>query len=263
MVEQEIDADIVNDPSTCKSKTAIVIGGSGGIGAAVCEALSNEGFQIAVHYHNNKRKADGIVDKIIATGNKAIACHCDITEVKAVQEMVAQVMRKLDTITVLVNCATSKIAPIKFTDLSWEDFDNHFNNQIKGNFNLLQTIVPIMEKNKYGKIIHLDTQYVDAPESHLLPYISAKSALRGFTKSLAYDLAPKGIRVNSVSPGMTETEQIADVPERIRLITAAKTPLKRLATPKDVANVVCFLASDKSDYLSGETIRVNGGQVMI
>jgi len=82
-------------------------------------------------------------------------------------------------------------------------------------------------------------------------------------KSLALDLSPKGIRVNSVSPGMTETEQIADIPERIRLLMAAKAPLRRLATPSDVANAISFLASQKSDYLSGETIRVNGGQIMI
>ena len=85
----------------------------------------------------------------------------------------------------------------------------------------------------------------------------------GYSKSLAYDLAPKGIRVNMVSPGMTDTEQIADVPERVRLVTAANTPLRRLATPEDIAKAVVFLASEQSDFLCGETIRVNGGQVMI
>ena len=120
-----------------------------------------------------------------------------------------------------------------------------------------------MEQAHYGKIVHMDTQYVDSPESNLLPYIAAKGALRGFSKSLAYDLAPKGIRVNMVSPGMTDTEQISDVPERVRLVTAAKTPLRRLATPEDVAKAVVFLCTDQSDFLCGENIRVNGGQIMI
>lgn len=263
VVEQEISADAAGLVVNEIGRTVLVIGGSGGIGAAVCELLAVEGFKVAVHYHSNKTKADQVVSHITANGHTAIACQCDITDMATVEEMVRQVVRKLGDITVVVNCSTTKIAPIKFSDLSWDDFVGHFDNQIKGNFNLLKAVVPIMEKNKYGKIISIDTQYVDAPESNLLPYISAKSALRGFTKSVAYDLAPRGIRVNSVSPGMTETEQISDVPERVRLVVSAKTPLRRLATPKDVANVVSFLASDKSDYLSGETIRVNGGQIMI
>ena len=85
----------------------------------------------------------------------------------------------------------------------------------------------------------------------------------GFSRALAFDLAPKGIRVNSVAPGMTDTDQIADVPERVRLVTAVKAPLGRLAMPEDVAKAIVFLASDQSDYLCGETIRVNGGQVML
>jgi 3-oxoacyl-[acyl-carrier protein] reductase len=120
-----------------------------------------------------------------------------------------------------------------------------------------------MEMACYGKIINIITQYVDAPEPNLLPYISSKGALMAFSKSLAIELAPKGIRVNMVSPGMTQTDQIADVPERVRLVTAANTPLRRLATPSDIANAVVFLASKQSDFLCGETIRVNGGQITI
>jgi 3-oxoacyl-[acyl-carrier protein] reductase len=261
VIEQQVNTD--EEVVTHNKKVALVIGGSGGIGAAVCEVLATDGFEVIVHYFNNKTTAQKIVDKILQKGQKASACQCDIADEHAVNEMALQILRKHGAITALVNCSTTRIAPVKFAELAWSDFEAHFNNQIKGSFNLVKAIVPEMEKKRYGKIIHIDTQYVDAPESHLMPYISAKSALRGFTKSLAYDLAPKGIRVNSVSPGMTDTEQISDIPERMRLVLTAKTPLRRLATPMDVANAVSFLASDKSDYLSGETIRVNGGQVML
>ena len=120
-----------------------------------------------------------------------------------------------------------------------------------------------MEKNGYGKIINMTTQAVEKPNAQWLHYITAKSALQGLSKGLAVELAPKGIRVNLVSPGMTDTALIAGVPEKVRLLTEAQTPLGRIAQPEDIAGAVSFLASEKADFLTGETIRVNGGQVML
>lgn len=259
--QKEISSIEPEKPSL--NKVALVVGGSGGIGSAVCCALAISGFDIAIHYHTNTVKANKLAKKIEEKGRKVFICNCNITDKVAVCEMVNNVVRHLGSPIVLVNCSTAKIAAIKFTDLIWDDFEMHLNNQILGNFNLVQSVIPYMEEQRYGKIINIDTQFVDAPEANLLPYITAKNALRGFSKSLAYDLAPKGICVNSVSPGMTDTDLISDVPERIRLVTAAKTPLRRLATPEDISKVVVFLSSDQSDFLCGETIRVNGGQVMI
>lgn len=250
-------------PNQALKKVALVIGGSGGIGSSVCLALAAEGFDVAVHYFQNKETAEDLGSKIGELGQKFFVCSCDIGDESSVVEMVENVIRKLGGIIVLVNCSTMKIAPIKFSDLNWTYFEGHRNNQIRGTLNLIKAVVPYMEKQAYGKIINLDTQYVDAPESNLIPYITAKGALRAFCKALALDLAPKGIRINSVSPGMTNTDQIADVPERIRMMAAAKTPLRRLATPEDVANSIVFLASERADFLCGETIRVNGGVVMI
>lgn len=129
--------------------------------------------------------------------------------------------------------------------------------------NILKCVVPIMESNKYGKIINITTQAIEKPNSEWLHYVTAKSALHGFTKALAFELAPKGIRVNMVSPGITDTELIANIPEKARILTAAQTPLRRIATPEDIASAISFLASNKSDFLTGETIRVNGGQIML
>ena len=258
--ESELIVELAKKPSP---KIALVVGGSGGIGSAASQALSASGFDVAIHYFKNAASARTLEQKIIADGGKACIFGCDITDQLAVSEMVDGVVRRLGPISVLVNCTTTKIAAIKFSELVWHDFELHLNNQILGAFNLIRAVVPYMEQAHYGKIVHMDTQYVDSPESNLLPYIAAKGALRGFSKSLAYDLAPKGIRVNMVSPGMTDTEQISDVPERVRLVTAAKTPLRRLATPEDVAKAVVFLCTDQSDFLCGENIRVNGGQIMI
>ena len=262
VVEQEPES-IAEQRNQRLNKVALVIGGSGGIGSASCLALAAAGFDVAVHYFKNADSARALAGKIEEGGRKACTIGCDVTHQSAVSEMVDSVVRRLGSVSVLVNCSTPKIATIKFSELIWRDFELHLNNQVQGAFNLARAVVPYMEEDHYGKIINIDTQYVDAPEANLLPYITAKGALRGFSRSLAYDLAPKGIRVNTVSPGMTDTNQISDVPERVRLMTAAKTPLRRLASPEDVAKAVVFLASEQSDFLCGETIRVNGGQVML
>ena len=261
VVEQEVA--VQQSIKELRKPIALVIGGSGGIGSAACLALADGGFDVAIHCFKNIKTAENLAEKIATKGRKCMVWACDIADKEAVTEMIESVVRKLGLVTALVNCSTVKIAPIKFNDLLWNDFDLHIANQVLGTFNLVRAVVPHMEKLAYGKIINLDTQYVDSPELNLLPYITAKGALRGFYKALALDLASKGIRVNAVSPGMTNTDQIADIPERIRMTAAAKTPLKRLATPEDIANVIVFLASEQSDFLCGETIRVNGGQLMI
>ncbi|MCX6222365.1 MAG: SDR family oxidoreductase [Bacteroidia bacterium] len=246
-----------------RKKVALVIGGSGGIGSAVCLSLANEGFDVAVHYFKNINSALSVSEKIIGFDRNAKIFCADIQNPAAVNDMVESVIRHYGPISVLVNCSTARISAIKFSDLHWNDFQEHLENQIKGTFNLVRSILPYMEKEKYGKIITLNSQALDSPSTDWLPYITAKGALLGFTRALAFDLAPKGIRVNSVSPGMTDTDQISEIPERIRLVTAARTPLRRLAQPEDIAKAITFLASEQSDFLCGETIRVNGGQVMI
>lgn len=246
-----------------KRKVALIIGGTGGIGRATCLQLAKDGFNVAIHYHRNKESAEKVKDQIIALGVKAIIVNADITDFAQVKEMITTIIRKLNTITVVTNCSTLNVPSIKFKDLTWNIIQEHFDLNIKGAFNILKCVVPIMEENKYGKLINITTQAIEKPTSEWLHYITAKSALNGFTKALAAELAPKGIRINLVSPGMTDTELIANVPEKVRLLTAIQTPLRRIAMPEDIAGAISFLASDKSDFLTGETIRVNGGQVMI
>ena len=127
----------------------------------------------------------------------------------------------------------------------------------------MKEIAPLMEASKYGKVVFLTTQATEQFNSEWLHYVTAKSALNGYTKALAFELAPLGIRVNLVSPGMTDTELVADIPEKAKLLTAARTPLKRLASPVDIANAISYLLSEESDFITGETVRVNGGQVML
>jgi len=245
-------------------KMALVIGGTGGIGKATCLQLADDGFDLAIHCNSNVESAKKIKEEIIKLGRTAITLKADITNESDVHEMMQQISRKYGTISTIVNCATIKLPAIKFSSLVWDDIQSHIDINIKGLFNLIKHVIPIMEREKYGNIINVTTQAIESmPPTESIPYVTAKSALNGFSKALAVELAPKGIRVNMISPGMTNTELISDFPEKVKLLTSARTPLRRIAEAEDIANAISFLASEKSDYITGETIRVNGGQIML
>jgi len=246
-----------------QKKTALIVGGTGGIGSAVCAQLAEDGFDLAIHYFKNKAKAAKLKKQLGKFGKKVVIVSGDIASATDVKEMKEKSLRAIGNIAVIVNCSTIPIAAIKFADLEWEDMQAHYDANIKGSFNLLRTFVSDWENEHFGKFIALTTLATEKPNAQWLPYITSKTALNGFIKALAFELAPKGIRINLVSPGMVDTPLIADVPEKVRLLSAAQTPLRALATAEDVAGAISFLASDKSNYLTGETIRVNGGQFML
>lgn len=257
---QETPAPEQSDPAP---RTALVIGGSGGIGQAACARLAQDGFNVIIHYHSNKNAAEATRQAIADTQGQAITLKADVTNAADIQELVRAGERAFGKIDVLVNAAAAVIPSIKFQDLSWEDYARQVDMNIKSVFLLIKALAPGMIDRKYGKVINIGSMAFDKPNIDWSPYITAKGALAGLTKSLAIDLAPKGIRINMVTPGMVHTELTADIPEKIKLLTAAQTPLRRLALARDVADAISFLASDRSDFITGETIRVNGGQVMI
>lgn len=259
---EQIKEKVTDQTVDQKEKVALVVGGTGGIGRATCFQLAKDGFKIIIHYHNNLQAAKDIKNQIIANKGNASIIQADITKINEVSSMVTDVLFKFKTITVLANCSTSHLPTIGFKDLEWNDIQRQLDINILGTFNLLKFIIPVMESNKYGKIILISTLYTEKPPVSLTHYVTAKSALVGFSKSLAMELGPKGIRINMVSPGMTDTDLITNVPDKVKLLNAAQTPLRRIANPEDVANAISFLSSQSSDYLTGETIRLNGGQVM-
>lgn len=263
VIEQEPEPILEPEKKDSQPLTAMVIGGTGGIGKAVCLQLAQDGFNVIIHYNRNGDIAENIKTEIEAHRGNAIILQADIYQEYDIKEMVSKSIRAFGKIDVLVNCAATVIPNIKFQDLVWEDYQKQIELNIKSTFTLIKEIVPLMLDNQYGKIINVGSLAVDKPNADWSHYITAKAALVGFTKSLAFELAPKGIRINMVTPGMLSTELTADIPEKIKLLTAAQTPLRRLAIAKDVANTISFLASDKSDFLTGENIRLNGGQVMI
>lgn len=263
IIEQLDDnSSLKDDNSKDRIKTALVIGATGGIGEATCMKLAEDGFNIVVHYNKNEEKARCISEQVLKLEKKSITVCANIGEINDVEDMFYRIFRKFNTLDIIVNCSTPSFSNIKFKDLEWENFQKQLNVNIKGTFNIVKLALPKMIENMYGKVINITTEYVDNPKTELAHYITSKSALEGFTKSLAIEFASKGIRFNLVSPGMTNTDLIADVPEKTKMVTAAQTPLRKLADPIDIANTVSFLSSHDSDHITGETIRINGGKVM-
>ena len=261
IVEQEIVKEELSITDN-KPKTALVLGGTGGIGRAVCIQLGKDGFNVIVHYNSNKNMAKFIKERVNKFGQKAEIFQADISNEIKINELIEFGIRKFDKIDVFVNCAATVIPPIKILNLTWSDFIYQLELNIKTNLLIINKLLPSMIQNKYGKIVTVGTIYSDKPNANLTHYTTAKSALNGFTKSLALELAPKGINVNMVSPSVISTELTADIPEKVKLLTASQTPLRRLATTEDVAGAISFLASEKSNYPAGENIRINGGQIM-
>lgn len=262
-VLEELEKAVEEIKEETNNKVALVIGATGGIGRAVAKQLAEDGYDIVLHYFSNKEKANELKRAIQEKTNvKAVAIQADINKESDIHELITQSIREFYRIDCLVNCASVPIPNIKVSELKWEDFLKQFNLNIKTNLQLVKAILPQMLEHKYGKIIFVSSEVCDQPAKNWAHYTTAKSALEGFARSLAFDLAPNGIRVNLVSPGLIATDLTADIPEKIKLLSAMQTPLRRLALPEDVAGAVSFLASSKSDYLSGEVIRINGGQIM-
>ena len=260
-----IEDEVIEETLISKNeKVALIIGSTGGIGSKTAEILAKEGYNLFLHYFSNKDKAQELKNSLEKLTDKRITIlKADIRDEQDIQEMIFNIKRDVKYLTAFVNASTLHFGNIKFNMLEWEDISSQININIKASFLLMKNIVPLMEQEKYGKVVFITTQATEQFNSEWLHYITAKSALNGFAKAIAIELAPKGIRVNLVSPGMTDTELISDIPEKVKMLTSAKTPLKRLAKTEDIANAISYLCSEKSDFLTGETIRINGGQVML
>ena len=160
--------------------------------------------------------------------------------------------------------ASSLIDYKEFCEYEWDDILNHFNVQIKGAFNMCKEVLPCFITKGKGSIVNIGTIYTDnLPPIKMTHYCLAKSALHSLTKSLAVEYGNKGVRVNIVSPGMTNTDFIASVPDRAKMVAKMTAPLRRLAEPDEIAKAVAFLITDDSQHITGENLRVCGGQIML
>jgi len=245
-------------------KVAVVAGGAGGIGSAICRRLARAGWRVVIGHHSRDDRAAALVKEIGAAGSEGLAVRADVTVEGDVASLIDTTVRRFSGVSLLVFAAAPPIQPAGLDALSWESIAQHLNTEVKGAFLLAKQIVPLMRVQGYGKIINVTSQVLDgAPPPQWTAYAVGKAGLATFSRCLAVELGPVGITVNCVAPGMTDTAMIGDIPEKMRLVLARQAPLRRLARPNDVAEAVAFLASAEADYITGETLRVNGGQMML
>jgi 3-oxoacyl-[acyl-carrier protein] reductase len=252
-------AEQPGEPPRC----ALVTGGAGGIGRAICLRLAREGFQVVVNYRGDRKAALELVAGIEAAGGRAVAIQADLTLPDAVTRLHQEAVRAFGPVAVLVNNASARINPKRFAAMAWPDLQQHLDVQLKGAFLLAQACLPDMAAQHYGRIINITSQVVTGPPASLWTgYAVAKAALGMLSRYLAAEFGPSGITVNCVAPGMTETSLIGDIPEKAQMLIARQAPLRRLADPDDIAGAVAFLASPEGAYLTGQTLGVNGGASM-
>lgn len=244
-----------------EQKVAVVTGASRGIGAATAVALAEAGFAVAVLYRTNRVLAETCVQKIRENGGTARAYAVDITDSAAVKIVTAQIEKDLGAVSVLVNNAGISEQKL-FTDITDSDWEQMLAVHLNGAFYMTRALVPAMVHQKYGRIINIASMWGETGGSCEVHYSAAKAGLIGLTKALAKELAPSGITVNAVSPGAVETDMMRALGEEVCKSVAEETPVGRLAHPQEIADAICFLASEKAAYITGQVLSVNGGAVI-
>lgn len=244
-----------------KNKTVLITGASMGIGKATAVTLSKYGINVILNYCNHRKEAEEIANRINKNGLQSVAIQADVSNKIQVINMVNQACEIFGKIDALVNNAG--IAQQKlFTDISEEEWDKMFAINVKGAYNCCQAVLPSMIHNKFGKIINVSSIWGLVGASCEVHYSASKAAIIGFTKALAKEVGPSGIQVNCVAPGVIETNMLADFSDEDLKNLSDETPLCKLGTPQDVANVIKFLISDESDFITGQVISPNGGFVI-
>jgi 3-oxoacyl-[acyl-carrier protein] reductase len=242
-------------------KTALVTGASRGIGRAAALELAKAGAKVAVNFAGNRAAAEEVVSLIEAAGGQAMLVQADVGNAADVEAMVKAVVERFGKIDILVNNAGITRDNL-IMRMKEEDWDAVIHTNLKGIFNCTKAVSKLMMKQRYGRIINMASVVGVMGNAGQANYAAAKAGVIGFTKSMAKELASRNITVNAVAPGYISTDMTANLPEQARLDLQSQIPLQRLGTPEDVATAVLFLVSPGADYITGQTLHVDGGMVM-
>jgi 3-oxoacyl-[acyl-carrier protein] reductase len=254
----------MNDSFELTGKVALVTGASSGIGRATAQALAKNGARVAINFHRNNSGAEAARAEITSAGGSAIVVQADVTQSSEVQSLVEQTVAQLGPIDILVNNAGSLVERLKILELTEERWDEVIDLNLKSAFLCCRAVAGSMMERKTGAIVNVSSiAGRNGGALGSIHYSTAKGGLITFTKGLAKELGPFGVRVNAISPGVIDTpyhEQFSS-PEVMKMYVGM-IPLGRVGTPPEVAQVICFLASSAASYLAGETIEINGGMFM-
>ncbi len=242
-----------------EGKSAIVTGGSLGIGTACALKLAEFGANVAINYRKHKDEAENVVKEIKALGRKGLVVQADVANFEDAQKMVDTVKSEFNSLDILVNNAGVNWDGViwKMTEEQW---DTVLSINLKGYFNYIRAASPIFREQKSGKIVNVTSINALRGKFGQSNYTASKAGIIGLTKSVARDLGKYGINVNAVAPGLIETDMIKDAPENVRNMALEEIVLKRIGQPEEVANVVAFFCSEMSRHITGEVVKVDGGQ---
>ncbi|MBD8071074.1 3-oxoacyl-ACP reductase [Bacillus sp. PS06] len=248
------------------TRTVVVTGSSRGLGATIVRTLAKQGFQVVINYYKSEDAAKKLVSEL--GEENAIAIQADVTNREEVDNLIKKATTYFGQIDVVVNNALVdfKFDPTKqkaFIDLTWEDYQNQLDGTLKGAFNVVQSVLPQFIERQDGSIISIGTNLYQNPVVPYHEYTTAKAGLIGFTRNVASELGPYGIRANVVSGGLLKMTDASAVttPEVFDLI-AQSTPLRKVTTPEDVANMVAYLSSEHANGITGQNFTVDGGLTM-
>ena len=244
-----------------KDKNIIVTGATRGIGKEIALTLAQNGANIAINYRNYNEEVEELINSIKEFGVDAIAVKCDVSKSDEVDNFISEVKNHFSSIDVLVNNAgiTKDGLLLRMKD---EDFNSVLDVNLKGTFNTTKSISPIMIKQKHGKIINISSVVGIVGNAGQCNYAASKAGVIGFSKSVARELASRNINVNVVAPGYIDTDMTKSLPDKVKDEILKSIPMKKMGNPKEVANLVLFLSSSLSDYITGQVINVDGGMIM-
>ena len=243
-------------------KLALVTGASRGIGQATAIKLATEGANVAVHYVNSADRAEDVYQQVCALGRQAMVVQADIADREAVNRMVRTITENLGAIDLLVNNAGA-VVDSNFDELTPEQWDRTVAINLTGPFNVIWAVKAGMFAQKFGRIVNVSSIAALAVRPNQLAYSAAKAGVIALTKSCCEPFARHNIRINSVAPGLIATDMVSEVsPEMIEHLCSS-TPLGRMGEPEEMANVIAFLLSEESSFMTGTTVVASGGRILI
>ncbi|WP_342535382.1 3-oxoacyl-[acyl-carrier-protein] reductase [Lysinibacillus sp. FSL K6-1151] len=244
-----------------EGKVAVVTGASRGIGRAIAVKLAEEGAKVVVNYSGSQAKAEEVVEMIQANGGEAIAVQASVSQTEEVTALMEAAVKTFGSLDILVNNAgiTRDNLLMRMKEDEWDDV---LNTNLKGVFLCTKAVTRQMMKQRAGRIINISSIVGVAGNAGQANYVAAKAGVIGLTKTTAKELASRNILVNAIAPGFIETEMTEQLPEDIKKGMLTQIPLAKLGQPEDIAKAVAFLASDDANYMTGQTLHIDGGMVM-